>query len=67
MAEEKNNLESEPNKNSNDSTVVSESSNNENVVEAMFEDAKELVVILGSLSKVGKAKEYLQKENKKME
>ena len=41
--------------------------NNENVVEAMFEDAKELVVILGSLSKVGKAKEYLQKENKKME
>ena len=33
MAEEKNNLESEPKKNSDDSTVVRESSNNENVVE----------------------------------
>ena len=37
MAEEKNNLESEPKKNSDDSTVVSESSNNENVVENTVE------------------------------
>ena len=37
MAEEKNNLESEPNENSDDSTVVSESSNNENVIENTIE------------------------------
>ena len=55
MAEEKNNLESETNKNSDDSTVVSESSNNENVVENTIE------LILGE-----KGYEYYLKNKKQV-